>query len=48
MTVIRTRHWLNRLSNADLNICLLFNRSCKYKAVVPFFTQISHLGDGIF
>jgi len=48
MATIRTEHWLHRLNNADLQICLLFNRSCRYVGVVRFFTDISRLGDGIF
>ena len=48
MTVIRSEYWLNHLSNADMNLCLLFNRSCKYAAVAPFFTRVSRLGDGVF
>ena len=48
MAVIRTEYWLHRLGNADLNLCLLFNRSCRYTVVVRFFTCVSRLGDGMF
>lgn len=48
MAVIRTEHWLHRLNKADMSLCLLFNRSCRYATVVRFFTHVSRLGDGGF
>lgn len=48
MAVIHTQPWLHRLSKADMGLCLLFNRSCKYTGIVRFFTAVSRLGDGVF
>lgn len=31
-----------------MNVCLLFNRGCRYRCVTKYFTLVSRLGDGTF
>ena len=48
MSIIQTEHWMRELNRVDMNICLLFNKGCRYKAISEFFTLVSRLGDGAF
>lgn len=48
MASIRTDLMLRRLNEVDTSICLLLNRTCRYKSIVRFFSIISKIGDGAF
>ena len=48
MYALRENSLVRRMGQADLQLCMLFNRGVHRPAIQAFFAVISRLGDGVF